>query len=122
MSTHQWSADDFCEELGHVAKLMETRPGPMVGNAAFQTLSQTYEKVVLAKREAGQTSVNFGIGREGWSLVSLLTLVSYNAKHGVATWAPTNSMACVSANEIAHALTFAKTKNGFRTLLPYHLK
>ena len=78
--------------------------------------------VLGARREVGQIIVNFGIGREAWSLVSMLTLVSYNAKNGVANWAPTNSVVCVSANEIAHALTFAKTKNGFRTLLPYHLR
>ena len=38
--SHQWSTEDFCNELEHVSKLLEARPGSQVGKAALETLKQ----------------------------------------------------------------------------------
>jgi hypothetical protein len=42
---HQWSNEDFCHELEHVAKLLQERPNSMVGHTALGTLKQRLQGV-----------------------------------------------------------------------------
>ena len=43
--SHQWSSEDFCNELEHVSQLLENRPGSQVGQAAMATLKQRLHAV-----------------------------------------------------------------------------
>ena len=42
---HQWTADDFCNELVHVGNLLTKRPNSQVGHAALETLKQRLTSV-----------------------------------------------------------------------------
>ena len=43
--SHQWSNEDFCSELEHVAKLLAERPNSVVGNSALGALKQRLQGV-----------------------------------------------------------------------------
>ena len=43
--SHQWTADDFCNKLVHVANLLTKRPNSQVGQAALQPLKQRLTSV-----------------------------------------------------------------------------